>query len=422
MRPSASLKETLRPLLSDKIILLTIIVSALGYFVDIFDLLLFSIVRGQSLRDLGVDETHLLPIGIRLLNTQMAGLLLGGLVWGVLGDKFGRVSVLFGSILLYSVANIGNGFVTSVNQYAVLRFITGIGLAGELGLGVTLASELLPKKIRGLGATFIAFVGILGAVLAATISDVMGWRDAYIIGGVMGLCLLILRINVCESGLYNKMDKDKKQPPRGNLLLFFKKPELLKKYVRVVLIGAPIWASVGIFITFSPEFAKAFGMTVTPNTGTAVLSCYVVQAFAGLLIGYLSQRLASRKKAIFICMLLMLAATLLYVSVRTNSLLVFYALCAAMGIGGGYWAMFVQMGAEQFGTNIRATATTSIPNVVRGLTIPMTLGFKALIPSLGVAGSGLAVMGTALALAFLSLAYSRETFHADLDYMELSSD
>jgi putative MFS transporter len=413
------MKATLRQLTADKIIALTILVSALGYFVDIFDLLLFSIVRLPSLRDLGVAEADLLSVGIHLLNTQMAGLLLGGLIWGVIGDKFGRVSVLFGSILLYSLGNIANGFVHSVDQYAVLRFVTGLGLAGELGVGVTLASELLPKNIRGLGATFIAFIGILGATLAYYISAVMGWREAYIIGGIMGFCLLILRVNVCESGLYNKMDKSKKQVKRGNLMLFLKKPELLKKYLMIVLIGAPIWATVGIFITFSPEFAKDFGMTDLPTPGKAVLSCYGVQAFAGLCIGLLSQKLHSRRKAIFLALMLLITATFLYVTVRTDSLFVFYALCGGMGIGASYWAMFVQVGAEQFGTNIRATAATSIPNVVRGLTIPMTAGFHALIPTLGVTMSGVSVMAIAITLALVALWNIHETFHADLDYIDV---
>ena len=413
------MKKLLQGNTIDKLVALTILVSAFGYFVDIFDLLLFSIVRVQSLKDLGVGETELLSVGIRLLNTQMAGLLLGGLIWGVLGDKYGRVTVLFSSILLYSIANLCNGFVTSVGQYALLRFITGIGLAGELGLGVTLASELLPKNIRGLGATFIAFVGILGATLAATIADMTSWRAAYIVGGIMGLCLLALRFKMRESGLYCKVAEEKKSVKRGNLLLFFKKPELLRKYIAVVLIGAPIWATVGIFITFTPEFAKAFGMAVIPSAGIAVLSCYTVQAFGGLFIGLMSQKLRSRKKAIFGSLLWLIFATALFVTVRTNSLFIYYAMCGLMGIGGGYWAMFVQVGAEQFGTNIRATAATSIPNVVRGLTIPMTAGFQALIPSLGVTMSGVTVMAIMITLAFIALWGLRETFHAELDYVDL---
>src|SRR5882762_615963 len=110
-----------------------VIVAALGYFVDIYDLLLFSIVRRPSLSALGVPDEELFGQGEFLLQVQMGGLLLGGLIWGIMGDKRGRLSVLFGSILMYSLANIGNGFVTNVTQYAALRFIAGLGLAGELG-------------------------------------------------------------------------------------------------------------------------------------------------------------------------------------------------------------------------------------------------------------------------------------------------
>lgn len=410
-----SISSALKQMTADKAVALTILVSALGYFVDIFDLLLFSIVRVQSLKDIGVPEADLLSVGIELLNAQMAGLLIGGIIWGVIGDKFGRVSVLFGSILLYSLGNIGNGFVQTVDQYAALRFFTGLGLAGELGVGVTLASELLPKEIRGLGAAFIAFIGILGATVAYGISDFFGWREAYIVGGVMGLLLLVLRVNVCESGLYSKQKGSVKA--RGNILMLFK-PALLKKYVQVILVGAPLWAVVGILITLSPEFAKDFGLTIQPSAGKAVMFCYAGCAVAGLLTGLLSQYLRSRRKAIFWCLMLLIVASLLYFTVRIDSLPVFYAICALLGFGSGYWSMFVQVGAEQFGTNIRATAATSIPNVVRGLVIPMTAGFHALIPSLGVSMSGAVVMGVVLSLALLALWQMSETFHADLDYIE----
>jgi len=413
------MKKLLQQAMIDRLIALTLLVSALGYFVDIFDLLLFSIVRVQSLKDLGVAEADLLTVGIQLLNAQMAGLLLGGLVWGVIGDKYGRVSVLFGSILFYSLASIGNGFVTDVGQYALLRFISGLGLAGELGICVTLASELLPRAVRGLGTTFIATIGVLGAAAAALVADRVGWRDAYIIGGVMGLALLVLRLKVRESGLYLKMAEEKKDMKRGKLSLFFLKPDLLRRYITVVLIGAPIWAVVGIFITFTPEFAKDFGMTVLPDTGTAVLYCYIGLAFGDMFSGLLSQYLGSRRKSIAFSLCLLLAFTGLFVTVRSDSLAVYYGLCWLLGVGAGYWAMFVQVGAEQFGTNLRATAATSIPNIVRGLTIPMAAGFHALIPALGVTGGGLMVVTLAIALAFAALWQVRETFHADLDYLDL---
>lgn len=418
MPPSASFKELITQVTSDKVIALTILVSALGYFVDVFDLLLFSIVRIQSLKDLGVAEADLLSVGIHLLNAQMAGLLLGGIAWGIIGDKYGRVSVLFGSIILYSIGNLCNGFVTTIEQYTVLRFITGLGLAGELGVGITLASELLPRSTRGLGTTFIAAIGVMGAVAAALLADFTDWRTAYIAGGIMGLCLLALRVKVRESGLYHKMAAAEKNIPRGNVTLFFKKPELLRRYIMVVLIGAPIWATVGILITFTPEFAKDFGMTVIPSTGQAVLYCYIGETCSNALVGILSQYLRSRRKAIAICLGLLVIITTVFMTVHTDSLAAYYGMCGLLGMGAGYWSMFIQIGAEQFGTNIRATAATSIPNVVRGLTIPIAAGFHAAIPYLGVTGSGAAVMAGTITLAFIALWQTRETFHVDLDYIE----
>lgn len=409
--------STLRTM--DRAVLMTILVAALGYFVDIFDLLLFSIVRVQSLKDLGVAEADLLSTGIRLINTQMAGLLLGGFLWGILGDKMGRISVLFGSIALYSLANIANGFVTSVDQYALLRFIAGVGLAGELGAGISLASELLPRTLRGLGTTFIASIGVLGATFAAVVAELSDWRVAYIIGGIMGICLLALRVNARESGLYETLAQGPREISRGNVLMLLTRRSLLKKYLAVILVGAPIWGIVGLFITFTPEFAKDFGMTTIPKAGMAVLSCYVGLAVGDLFSGVLSQFLRSRRKAVAVSLGLLVMFIAVYVGLRHDSLLLYYLSCGLLGLGAGYWAMFVQIGAEQFGTNIRATAATTIPNLVRGLTIPMTAGFHALIPQLGVTGSGLAVMAIAITLAFAALFTLKETFETDLDYLEV---
>lgn len=401
----------------DKAILMTVMVAALGYFVDIFDLLLFSIVRVQSLKDLGVAEADLLATGIRLINTQMAGLLIGGFLWGILGDRMGRISVLFGSIALYSLANIANGFVTSVDQYALLRFIAGVGLAGELGAGISLASELLPRTLRGLGTTFIASIGVLGATFAAVVAEFSDWRIAYIIGGIMGICLLALRVNARESGLYETLAQ-REGVSRGNVLLLFTRPALFKKYLAVILVGAPIWGIVGLFITFTPEFAKDFGMANIPKAGMAVLSCYAGLAVGDLFSGVLSQFLRSRRKAVAVSLGLLATFIAIYVGLRHDSLPLYYLSCGLLGLGAGYWAMFVQIGAEQFGTNIRATAATTIPNLVRGLTIPMTAGFHALIPQLGVTGSGLAVMAVAITLALAALFTLKETFDTDLDYLE----
>jgi MFS family permease len=411
-----SLKQELKQLTADKAIFLTLVVSALGYFVDIFDLLLFSIVRVQSLKDLGVSGDALLEQGVFLINVQMAGLLIGGIFWGVLGDKIGRIGVLFASITLYSLANIANGFITNIEQYAFLRFIGGLGLAGELGLCITLVSEILPKGIRGWGTAFVAGIGVTGAAFATLVAEMTDWRTAYIVGGAMGLMLLALRLRLHESDIFTRTKK--KSVRRGSLMTLFGTPALLKKYIQVVLVGAPIWAAVGIFITFTPEFAKDFGMTAAPSAGKAVLFSYLGFAVGDLLSGALSQLWRSRRKAIGAFLLFLISTTMIFIFMPHDSLPVYYGLCFLLGVGGGYWAMFVQVGAEQFGTNIRATAATSIPNVVRGLVIPMTASFHALIPSLGVAHAGLAVMGCTVIIAFISLYFMRETFHADLDYLE----
>lgn len=414
-------KETLAQENIEKAVIITAIVAALGYMVDIFDLLLFSIVRVQSLKDLGVPQEELLSSGVFLMNAQMTGLMVGGVLWGILGDRRGRLSVLFGSILLYSVANIANGFVQSVEQYAVLRFIAGVGLAGELGAGVTLASELLPKHLRGLGTTFIASVGMIGAVLAALVAEYAGWRMAYMIGGCMGLVLLFLRLNVKESGMYKKVIELKESTGKishGNILMLFNDFSRFRRYIAVILIGAPLWCVVGLFITFTPEFAKAFGMAELPKAGNAVLFCYSGLLIGDLFSGLLSQKLKSRKKTVAVFMIMTTAFSLLYVMFPYQSTFSYYTMCVFLGIGCGYWAMFVQMGAEQFGTNIRSTAATTIPNMVRGLTVPMASGFHFMIPSLGVVHSGLTVLFITMVLATIALISLKDTFETDLDYFE----
>lgn len=420
MNISESIHHFSQHLRNDRILALTLLVSALGYFVDVFDLLLFSIVRIQSLRDLGVDEADLLTIGIDLLNAQMAGLLLGGIFFGVIGDKFGRVSVLFASIILYSLGSIANGFVTTITQYEILRFITGFGLAGELGICITLVSELLPKNVRGLGTAFIAAVGVLGAGAAAIVTKMVDWRTAYIIGGILGLGLLLLRMKLRESHLYRKMEDEHEEKARGDLMLFFRSFERLKRYLTVILIGAPIWAvlAIMIMITFTVEFAKSFGMTTLPDTGMAILSQNIGTALGIVAIGLLSQHLHSRKKAIGIFLVLSVLAVTAFVTVRTDSLAIYYSLCVFLGFAIGYWSMVAQSGAEQFGTNLRATATTSIPNFIRAFAIPSTMLFHALTPSLGIPMSGLAVTLGALGIAALALSRLKESFHNDLDYLE----
>jgi len=395
---------------------LSILVAALGYFVDIYDLILFSIVRVRSLRAIGVPDAQLLDVGALLLNMQMGGMLIGGVLWGILGDKRGRLSVLFGSIALYSTANIANAFVESVGAYAVLRLIAGIGLAGELGAGITLVSEIMSRESRGYGTTIVAAVGIMGAVVAALVGDAFDWRIAYIVGGVMGLVLLALRIGVYESGMFEQVKRTASS--RGNFFALFATRERAIKYVSVILIGVPIWYVVGILVTFSPEFGRAMGMPTPPDAGRAIMFTYIGLTVGDLASGWLSQVFRSRKRIALIFLSMTTACVAIYFLPGAKSLTAFYTLCAALGFSTGYWAVFVTVASEQFGTNIRATATTTVPNFVRGAVVALTLAFQALKGPLGIQGSGLLVGIVTLAIAFLALRGLEETYGKDLDYID----
>lgn len=393
-----------------------VIVAALGYFVDIYDLLLFSIVRKPSLSSMGLSGDALMNDGIYLLNMQMTGLLIGGVLWGILGDKKGRLSVLFGSILLYSLANIANGFVQTIDQYAWLRLIAGIGLAGELGAGITLVVEVLPKEIRGYGTTLVATIGLLGAVLAYFIAERLDWRTAYFIGGGLGLLLLLLRVSIFESGMFEKVKTEKVS--RGNMLMLFNNTSRLMKYLRCILIGVPIWYAIGILITFSPELGKALGVVGEISSGKAVMISYLGLAAGDLSSGMISQWLRSRKRVVMFYMMLTLAFVVVYLIYTPQTLHGFYWICFALGLSVGYWALFVTVAAEQFGTNIRATVTTSVPNFVRGTVVPVTLLFNYWKESYGLVNSALYVGLLTLLVGFIALYFMEETYHKDLDYLE----
>lgn len=394
-----------------------VIVAALGYFVDIYDLILFSIVRISSLKSLGVSGDSLLSHGVLLLNMQMAGMLLGGILWGILGDKRGRISVLFGSIILYSLANVGNGFVQNVSQYAVLRLIAGIGLAGELGAGITLVSEVMSKESRGYGTMIVATIGILGAVAAALIGDFFEWRVAFFVGGGLGLILLILRIGVYESGMFAEMlSKDIK---KGVFHELFTNWNRFIKYIKCIAIGVPIWFVVGILITFSPEFAKVLGVTEPISAGNAVMYCYIGLALGDFTSGSLSQLIRSRKKVVFTFIIIMTLFIGVYLFYNHFNSFYFYTLCILLGFGSGYWAIFVTIASEQFGTNLRATVTTTVPNFVRGGVVPLTLAFEFISRGIGIIYSGLIVGVIALIIAYISVIHLEETYGKDLNYIEM---
>ncbi len=401
----------------DSIFSIAVLVAALGYFVDIYDLLLFGIVRIQSLTELGLSPESIKTEGEFIIGVQMLGLLLGGIIWGVMGDKKGRLSVLFGSIILYSVANIVNGFVQSTNHYALIRFIAGVGLAGELGAGITLVSEVTSKEKRGLSTSLVAGIGLLGAVVAYFISQYFHWRTCYFIGGGLGFCLLILRISVMESGMFNKV-KEMQHVAKGDLLMFFNNAARFRKYILAILIGLPTWYVIGILVTFSNNFAKAFNITEPINPGKATMYAYAAISIGDILVGIVSHWLKSRKKALFIFYALTMIAIGLYFTQQGGSAARMYAICAALGFGTGFWAIFVTMAAEQFGTNLRATAATTVPNMVRGALPLMLLYFNWLQHYMSYAQAGLLTGGTVMVISIIAAWFSEETFGKELNYIE----
>ena len=397
-------------------IMLAVIAAALGFFVDAYDLILYSIVRVESLKSLGVPPGALLDVGVDLLNAQLVGMLIGGVVWGVWGDRFGRRSVLFGSILLYSAATLANGRINYIPGYMACRFLAGLGLAGELGAGITLVSELMPARSRGYGTMIVAAVGVLGVVTASLIGDWFSWREAYFVGGILGFLLLLFRIGVSESGMFMRVQATK--VPRGNFLALFTNWRRARRYLCVIAVALPIWYVIAVMITFAPEIGPKLGLASAPKTSRAVLFYYLGLTLGDLTTGFLSQAFKNRKKVIACFMLITTAAGVAYFLVGGRSLGTFYALCGLLGWSSGYWAVFLTTAAEQFGTNVRATVAVTAPNFVRGLMTPLTLAFRGLTPVVGTlsaaAGLGLVVV----AGAFLALLQLEETYGRDLDYVE----
>ena len=394
-----------------------VIVAALGYFVDIYDLLLFGIVRLPSLASLGLSEADISKVGASILNWQMTGLLIGGILWGVLGDKKGRLSVLFGSIITYSLANIACGFVQDPTTYKILRFIAGIGLAGELGAGITLVSEILPKNLRAIGTSLVAGIGLLGAVVAYFTVEFFDWRYAYFIGGGLGISLLLLRIGVFESGIFKDI-KNQKHVEKGNFFSLFTNKDRLIRYLKCIGIGLPTWFVIGILATFSNEFGKALGIAEPIKPGLSIMWCYVGLSMGDLSSGFLSHWLESRKRAVFYLMIftLLFSCVYLYAGINTPSTL--YAVACLLGFGIGYWAMFVTIGAEQFGTNLRATAATTVPNMVRGTVVLMTTLFAAFKESFSVINSGAMVGIICFFIGIYCILTIPETHGRDLDFLE----
>ena len=404
---------------TDRIFNAAVIVAALGYFVDIYDLLLFGFVRVKSLTALGYSGQDLTDKGLSLQNWQMFGMLVGGILWGVLGDKKGRVKVLYFSIALYSLANILNGFATGFTDYALYRFLAGVGLAGELGAGITLVAEVLPKHKRGIGTMVVATIGLSGALLAWAIDKFFDWRNCFFIGGALGILLLVIRISVAESGIF-KTVQEQSHISRGNFFALFTNWSRFSRFMRCIFIGTSTWFVVGVLVFFSPEFGKAKGLDGI-LAGNAIALCYTGLILGDLASGLLSQYLKSRIKVMAIFLTLDVLAVLAYLALPFSSPAMFYASHFVLGISVGFWVIFVTIGAEQFGTNLRSTVATSVPNFARGMQVPINESFKYL-KSAAVTGSvisaGYIVGAVCLAIAFLALFGMKETFHTDLDYIE----
>jgi MFS family permease len=395
---------------------LPVIVAALGYFVDIYDLLLFSIIRIPSLKSFGLNDDQIAREGLFIINIQMLGLLIGGILWGVLGDKKGRLKVLYASIILYSLGNIANGFVQNVDQYAWVRFITGIGLAGELGAGITLVSELLPKEKRGIGTSMVAGIGLTGAVVAFFLKEEFYWRTCYFIGGGLGIVLLFLRVGVLESGMFKSMEQT--NVSKGNFFMLFTSRERFRKSVFSILIGLPTWYVIGILITFSKEFGAKMGVQGTVDPGRSVMFAYAAISVGDIFVGFLSQWLHSRKKALYVFYIITALSMLWFFNLQGESVNTLYLVSALLGFGTGFWAIFVTMAAEQFGTNIRATVATTVPNMVRGSLTLVSILFTELQKNVDYVKAAWITGIVVLIIGVTSAIFTQETYHKDLNYLE----
>jgi MFS transporter, putative metabolite:H+ symporter len=403
---------------SSTIFSLPVLVAALGYFVDIYDLQLFNIIGKKSLGAAGLNLAADLieKYDYQLFLWQMGGMLLGGIVFGILGDRLGRKSVLFSSILIYSLANIANAYVTTIPQYAAVRLIAGFGLSGELGAAITLISEIMAKEKRGWGTMVVVSAGALGAVAGNLIAKTATWQYSYIIGGILGLALLALRYGTFESGMFDKLKKS--SVAKGDFFMLFQNKAVFLKYLSSILVGLPVWFAVGILVKFSDKFAAHLHVDGEIIKGDAIMFSYLGLSVGDIFSGWLSQIWRSRRKVIFAYLGLSVLLTLLYLYSFNCSVNIFYTLIFGIGFATGFWALFVSMAAEQFGTNIRATVATTVPNFVRGAVIPITLAFNYFLNKYNITIASVIVGGTCILLSTLAVRYLSETFAKDLDYYE----
>jgi putative MFS transporter len=394
-------------------------IAAFGYFVDLFDLVLYGAVRVDSLQSLGYQGKELFEVGANLLNIQMAGMLVGGIFWGILGDRRGRKEALFGSIFIYSLATFLNAYVHDFAGYATLRFLAGIGLAGELGSAITLVSETLPQASRGLGSAFVAAVGFFGAAMASYTSQHMSWQNAYRFGGALGVLLLLSRVSVKESILFLKTHANNPNASFGSLGYLFSSGRRVKLMLLAFLAGVPIWYVAGILSYFAPEFAKELKTTGIVTAGTTIMMGYLGSIMGDIACGFLSQKLKSRKKAVLIFMILGgLIAIIHPLFMVGGSALSFYWVRFGIGFGNGFFAILIAWIAEMFGTNLRATLTSTLANLIRASVIPITFAFLHFNPTYGLLKTSAALGCFVFVLGIISVLNMPETFSRDLHYLE----
>ncbi len=403
-----------------RIVTPTVLIAALGYFVDLFDITLFGVVRGPSMYALGITKMEdLIQVGVKLYNCQMGGMLLGGIFWGILGDKKGRHTVLYSSILMYSLANVLNAFVVNVWQYEILRFLAGVGLAGELGAAVTMVSESLDKEDRGYATTLVATLGMIGSLCAALVGKYFAWNHAYLIGGGLGLLLLAARLKSFDSDMFKALKH--KQVVRGDVRILFA-PKRAIRYLSSVAVGVPIYFITAILLTLAPEVTSELHLTGPVTAADALIYGSIGLAVGDLLSGLVSQWLKSRKKAIFIFLAIALLTMVVYMQSEGKTPGFIYGLCFILGTCAGYWAVLVTTAAEQFGTEIRSTVATSVPNFVRGSGMLIATSFLVLKPHFTIGQTVMIIGAVVFAMAFIALFILKETYGKDLDYLEESQN
>ena len=437
----------------NRTVALSVLAAALGYFVDLFDIVIFGVVRVASLADLGLEGAQITEWGIRLINLQMLGMLIGGFAWGLIGDRYGRRFALLATIFVFSIANIANAFVDNTLQYAVLRLLAGFGLAGELGAGIALVTELLPEKRRGYGTTIVSFLGLVGALTAAFVGSQFDWRTAYLVGGVMGLVVMALRfVGMAESALFEKQRDSGTSTARHAVLMLIAAPliaalsallwgppwlawllgalaavaalatsrrDFVMRFYAVAAVGVPIWYCSALFVNLGPEYGRVLALEgFDPRTFVATVLAWQATGLAlgSALTGVASEWLRSRQAVLWACLgaLLVLVALLM----QTRSVASYAYVMFAIGLFQGYWTAFITMSAEQFGTGVRATVASSIPNIVRAMTVPVTLSVSGLATGTSWVTATYAVGAIVFALALVALATLRETWGKDLDYVE----